>query len=58
MTPTDKMNRIINNCPYRNNVGGTFICALNVMPCIRAIDTNQCTELKEKEYGQEVNKDE
>lgn len=48
MAKIDEMNRIINECPYRNSVGGTFVCAINVTPCIRAIDTDQCIELEEK----------
>ena len=49
MTKVDEMNQIINNCHYRKDIGGGFIiCRLNVLPCIRAVDTGMCDELNEK----------
>ena len=48
MTKVDEMNRIINNCPYRNDLGGVYVCKLHILPCIRAVDTGLCDELHEK----------
>lgn len=53
MTKVDEMNRIINNCPYRKDIGGgiidsVIICRLHVLPCIRVVDTSMCDELNEK----------
>lgn len=47
MTQMDEINKLINECYWRQDACGIPICRGSVLPCQKTIDNGECDTLKE-----------
>lgn len=43
----EEINKAIDNCHFRHDVGGVRICAGDVIPCFKHIEDGKCSMLRE-----------
>lgn len=42
----EMIDKTIEDCPWRRNVAGVYVCTGDILPCAKCIDIGKCDELR------------